>query len=412
VFVAAVLVLFAILLTGSRGAMVALALAMGLWGWSEISRRLTKIVNRKQSVVFGLGIGLAFVFGLMVLLVIPGGPVSLANLLPGAASADSRAAIYTNTFYLLGDFPFIGGGLDSFAGLYSQYVLVIPQRIFTYAHNLYLDVALEQGWTGLGAFLSMVFGSFWLLSRPSNQMKKLENKSLLRWAVAAGLVVMLVHGLLDDAFYGNRGTPLLFLLPGFAVALSRGNVQGVLKIVPIQWGVVTLLLFIVFVGIFLRPQGRAAWVSNKGAIQMARVELADWPTNEWDDGRTVPELQSAKQLFDQALEIDPTNRTAHHRLGMIAMLERDFETAVDHLEAARQAGEDHTGIRKSLAYSYVWNGQFDKAQMLLVNLPEAHAELEVYLWWWGTQDREDLSQQAEQMLNRLSEKGNTTSGGA
>lgn len=402
------LVVLALMLTGSRGAFLALAIALSLWLWSAISYRLAKYGNRKQPVLFWIGFGLAFLIGIIGLSIIPGNLVTAANLLPGAASADSRAVIYSNTLSLLGDFPFIGGGLDSFAGLYSQYVLVIPQRIFTYAHNLYLDVALEQGILGLVAFLSVVIGSFWLLGRPSTQVKLPESVNLLRWAVITGLVFMLVRGFFDDAFFGNRGTPLLFLLPGFAVALSRGNVWQDFRIASRPWGIAGLLLLVVIVGNFLRPQWRAAWAANLGAIQMARVELAGWPTNKWDDGHTLPELQPAKQLFNQALEIDPTNRTANHRLGMISMLERDYETAVDYLEAAQRIDDEHLGIRKTLAYSYLWANQLENARPLLVTIPEAQNELMVYVWWWGIQGRDDLVSQAESMLILL-KQANTIS---
>jgi O-antigen ligase len=389
----------AFFLTGSRGAWVALAAALALWGWSFISRRLAQLRNINQTVFFFGGLGLAFLVGIMVVTLSPTNLIDLANLLPGASSADSRATIFSNTLHLLGDFSFTGGGLDSFAGLYSQYILVVPQRIFTYAHNLYLDVALEQGILGLATVVVMLVGSFWLLGASTNQSENLEQLSLLKWAVAAGLLVLIGHGLFDDALYGNRATPLLLLLPGLTVALSREGFSN-FRVSQKQWMGAGVLLLVIAAN-FLRPQWQAAWLANVGAVQMARVDLADWPTNKWDDGRNLAELQSAKRLFYQALEIYPANRTANHRLGMIAMLERDFETAVDHLGAAYQKDATHIGIRKSLAYSYVWNNQLDEAKLLLSSIPEAQSELEVYSWWWAEQDRIDLAEQAVQMLAQL-----------
>jgi lipopolysaccharide biosynthesis regulator YciM len=184
------------------------------------------------------------------------------------------------------------------------------------------------------------------------------------------------------------------------VALGGENFSKKFRVSQRQWMVVVVLL-LVLAGNLLRPQFQAAWLANIGAVQMAQVELTDWPTNKWDDGRTLPELQPAKQLFHQALKLDPANRTAHHRLGMIAMLERDYETAVVHLEEANRVDEAHIGIRKSLAFSYVWNNQNEEAQPLLAEIPEAQSELEVYSWWWTSQDRNDLAEQAAQMLAQL-----------
>ena len=410
---AAGVILFALLLTGSRGAWLALAAAisvyMGTRAWSQLSHHLARFMPHSQPRIFRLGLGLAFLITLALLYLFPTAPLNLANRLPGAATAGSRAAIYSNTLYLVADFPFTGAGLAAFPGLYSQYILVIPQRIFTYAHNLFLDVALEQGILGLLALSAMLVGSLWLLRQRPDQPRPTRQLSLLRWAVAVALVVMIGRGLVDDAFYANRGTPLLWLLPGLAIAANRATLplsppvggmkggEGV-SLPPSLWPVVTLILFLSVAAIFILPQGRAAWLANLGAVRMAQVELSDWPTDKWADGHYLPALRSTEQLFRQALEIYPANRTAHHRLGMIAMLQRDFETAVTHLEAAQQTDPDHIGIHKSLVYSYIWNDQLDKAQTILADIPEAQNELKIYAWWWGTQGRDDLAAQAERML--------------
>ena len=397
-----ILILFALLLTGSRGAWLALTVALVFWGWSILSQSLANVLYQPHSIIFWLGLGLAvLICGAFIML--SADPLSLANSLPGAASANSRLAIFNNTLHLLGTFPITGGGLGAFGGLYSQYILVIPQSIFTYAHNLFLDIALEQGMFGLLAFLVIVSGSFWLLGQNPDRPAKVEQYSLLRWAVVAGLVVMLGHGLVDDPFYGYRGTPLLWLLPGIAVALNRAiTAQSTFsQLSPRQWAIIAFVLLFSIVANFSRPRWQAAWVANLGAVEMARAELTNWPTNQWDDGRSLTALQSAEQLFIKALQIDPTNRTAHYRLGMIEMLRRDFGAAVSHFEAAYQADNGHKGIRKSLAYSYIWNDQLDKAQILLVNIPEARQELKIYIGWWETQNRDDLAAQAAQMVNLL-----------
>lgn len=417
---ATLLALLALLLTGSRGAWLALAVAIVLSAWSPLSRRLAHLTHHSQSRIFRLGLAFAFIIILALLLIFPTLPLSLANRLPGAATANSRAAIFSNTLYLLAEFPFTGAGLDTFPGLYSQYILVVPQRIFTYAHNLFLDVALEQGILGLAALLAILFGSLWLLRQPPSTGEAdqpqvpvytgIDHSSLLRWAVTVGLLAMIGSGLVDDAFYGNRGTPLLWLLPGLAVALNRATTNHSLTRLPIgQWLVVTLVFFLALTATFLHPQGRAAWLANLGAVRMAQEELSDWPTNKWADGRYLPALRPAEQLFRQALAIDPANRTAHYRLGMIAMLRRDFATAVVHLEAAGGDGRGvgHPGIRKSLAYSYLWAGRLDQAQTLLVGIPEAYHELTVYRRWWRTQERDDLARRSEQMLNQLAAAQNS-----
>ena len=134
---------------------------------------------------------------------------------------------------------------------------------------------------------------------------------------------------------------------------------------------------------------------------MARIELADFPSGEWDDGRDVNALAPTAAIFKRALQLNPQNRTANHRLGMIATVQRDFNTAKFYLEQAYVADPDHRGITKVLGYCYTWVGNLDRAAPLLVNIPEAKREMEVYVWWWGTQERGDLADQAARMAALL-----------
>jgi hypothetical protein len=64
----------------------------------------------------------------------------------------------------------------------------------------------------------------WGLWRLGGLLARFESKEpddrLLRWALMIALVVIGLHGLLDDALYGNRGTPLVFVLAGLTVSLT------------------------------------------------------------------------------------------------------------------------------------------------------------------------------------------------
>jgi hypothetical protein len=46
-------------------------------------------------------------------------------------------------------------------------------------------------------------------------------------------------------------------------------------------------------------------------------------------------------------------------------------------------------------------GDYKNAQLLLSAIPEAADELDAYVWWWGTQGRDDLSANAAQMVSKL-----------
>ena len=134
---------------------------------------------------------------------------------------------------------------------------------------------------------------------------------------------------------------------------------------------------------------------------MARVQLAGFPTDKWADIDTIPVPVTAESSLRLAFQYDPNNATANYHLGLISMLHQDFESASAYLETAYERFPGHRGIIKNLGYSYVWLGEMDKAETLLAQIPEAQHELEVYVWWWDLQGRQDLSRNAFQMASNM-----------
>ena len=169
------------------------------------------------------------------------------------------------------------------------------------------------------------------------------------------------------------------------------------------------MLLLVGTTVFLVLSSRrlmAGWMANQGAVLMARVQLADFPSHQWEDGQDLSRLAPAQAWLERAVHLDPASRTANHRLGLIALQRRDFTTATRYLEAALHLDPSHYGVIKNLGYAYVWAGQYDQAQPLLAQIPEAKQELHNYNVWWQAQGRADLAHQAQEMRTRLA--GGTT----
>jgi hypothetical protein len=86
------------------------------------------------------------------------------------------------------------------------------------------------------------------------------------------------------------------------------------------------------------------------------------------------------------------------------MNEQDWPKAAGYLQPVYDQQPLRRGLTKSLGYTYTWLGEFDKAQQLLVLLPETRNELTVYTWWWNERmQRPDLSQNATALLRRIRE---------
>lgn len=406
-----------LLMTSSRAAWMALVVGLGVWGWWRLSAFAARRLARSQMLIFGLPFLLAVFLALGALGLYLSNLVQMANALPGAADAASRMEITRNSLQLIRDYPFTGGGLASFPGLYSTYIRVIQVPEFFYSHHLYIDIALEQGLPGLAAFLVLIAGTAWMLL-----YNLAANPSLNQLAAAslAGLVVVLIHGFFDDALYGMGGTPLLFLLPGIAASLwlnHHDRVQALEgstpegstsphrmflpKVRSWVWRGALVVLGLGGVSLALAKPLRSAWYANLGAVDMSRLQLLVWPDSLTETGIPQSRIEPIIDRFDRALEQNPNNPTALYRLGIFAYDGKDFGNALGYLVSAYEQNPGHRGIKKLLGYTYTWRGDWVEAQSLLKQIPEAEEELNTYTWWWGTQNRPDLAELASQMAARL-----------
>lgn len=386
----------ALVMATSRG--VVFAIFVGAGGWllwrgmqlSGIRRRL------KSEAVFPI---LLFVYLCAMVAFLYVGPARSGSIFSGNYyyGDGSRAELFSRSLYLLFDYPITGGGLGSFPGLYSQYLLDIPFFNVPNSHNLFLDVGIEQGLLGGLAFFFLYIAGLWTVSRA---VAGGGGERTFQWIVLFSLIVAFVHGMVDDYLYNGAGT----MLSLFPVGLSM-NGQGQAGEAPrsridLRAAAVIAAIWALVAAVNLN-QIRAIWYADLGAVQLAKVELAGFPNNGWAGYDIVARLDAADASLHASLRFDPANRTANQRLGIISMHRRDFDAAVEYLETAHARTPAHRGILKLLAYCYVWRGDIEKAQEFLFQIPEAREELDVYTWWWKAQGRSDLSENAKTALTVL-----------
>jgi O-antigen ligase len=388
--------LLAVFMATSRGVLMAIASACSVWILWQIIDHIHMSHSIRHKVVFP---ALVLFYLCAVALFLYMGPANVGYASTGYSySTGSRAELFGRSLSLIVDFPFTGGGLAAFPGLYSYYTLGIPFFNVINSHNLFLDVALEQGLLGGLAFLVIFLMSIWWMA---SEIAKTNSPARRRygWLLFLMLIIAFVHGMVDDYLYNGGGTLLALTLVGFSSALQPEQGRTAL---PKNYHLFVLIVPALIALFLINPNRfRAAWIANLGAVQMSQVQLKDFPTGQWATSEIVPRLEMADTTLHFALQYDSRNQTANYRLGLISMLRQDFETAAAHLETAYQEAPNHRGIIKSLGYCYVWLGDMDKARLLLKRIPEAQYEMSVYIWWWGTQGRPDLSKNASIMISRL-----------
>lgn len=401
----------ALFMSSSRAVWISLAAGLGVWGWWVLSKKAPRYQKWTSNQLFLSGLVLAIGIGIFLVISFSSQIFNLLQAMPGAASADTRSGLFSNAIDLVPDFWLTGGGLQSFAGLYSQYILDIPFLYFRYAHNLYLDLILEQGLFALLSFTAIFSLTIYYLAREILNPTVTEAQQNLYLGLLAAAIVLLGHGLFDDALYGIRGTPFLFVVPGLvmhqAVAPSneQAHTQGftttsTVPLKAIAW-MFPSVVFILGISLFAIPAIRAAAQANIGAVEMAKLELTNYPCENWIEGRSMNSLMCSSNQFQAALVNNPRQRTANHRMGLIAKDRGDYAGAIKFLETAHQVDPAHLGIRKELGYAYVWSGNFESAYPLISDLPEAASEMEGYRFWWTQQGNISLAANADHMLSYL-----------
>lgn len=388
---------FSLVMATSRGVVLAIVSGLGgVIGWrlftsSRISRQI------KGEAFFPI---LLLTYLCLVILFLYMGPAQ-AGASPsesGYFGNGSRAELFSRSLYLLFAFPITGGGLGSFPGLYSLYLLGIPFFNVPNSHNLFLDVGIEQGLFGGLSFLTLHLASIWVVSR---SLIRDQNINLtFNYIVLYALIVAVVHGMVDDYLYNGVGATLSLLLVGLAMNSGLSSVMTSTGSLDTRVIAILAVILVIVIAVNIN-QIRGVWYANVGAVEMAKVELKGFPNNGWAGHELVSKMDDAVASFYSSLQFDPANRTANQRLGLTLMLGRDFESAAQHLEVAHNQAPGHRGITKSLGYSYVWLGELRKAQEFLVYIPEAKEELGVYTRWWETQGRSDLSVRASTALETL-----------
>ena len=396
---AAALIGYALLITGSRGAWVGVAVALAMGALLLIPSRALR-----------LALGALGIAGAVAAVSFAGRLAASGQQLVFFSSAldtaGNRLALYLNSLHLLADYPLTGIGLgDTFAMVYSRYQLLILVPFLTYSHNLFLSVALGQGVLGLLALAWLLIGFYVFAARV--ELAGVRQPSLFLFRAAwLGATATFVHGLIDSPqFSASRWTmPMLFALLGLAIRI------GLPATARLEWGVgrrgwrwigpAAVALTLIVAGLVFRQQLAGAWQANLGALYQTQAELAP----DLDDIGRETAMAQAVAHFERTLVISPAHPAANRRLGLIALGRQDFETAAAYLERAYPLERSNQATLKALGYAYLWTGRLDPARELFRQVQlrsELVKELDYWRWWWGEQGQPDLARYAEEMKERL-----------
>ncbi len=208
---------FVLLLTQSRGAMIALAAGVAIMLVARNRRWLVVIVLAVALCALVLQLG--GVDGLLF-------SASDASVENAVHSLEGRVELWSRGWMMLQDFPFTGIGLGTVVRvmpvLYPTFV--VPPGI-EHMHNLYLEAGVDLGFPGLIAVLAFVLG---LLHLSWSAARRAIGTGLepLALGMLGVLVVFAVHGVSDNLTFYARGHFIAWALFGVAVGVGTRVVCG------------------------------------------------------------------------------------------------------------------------------------------------------------------------------------------
>jgi tetratricopeptide (TPR) repeat protein len=398
---------FGLLLSESRGAWLALAVATGVWGLWKLYNRLARQWAMNEQSARVIWIVLLVIVSLAAILALAFTP--WGNRLLGLRS--DRLAVWRNSLDLASDYPFTGLGLGNFEMAYSSYALLVHVPHTAHAHNLFLDLWLEQGLLGLVALAWLVVAAAWPRRSASGESQILVRG---RPAALASLGVILLHGLVDDAFYGYGGWAVLLMFLPFAVmARSAQMIRAMPGAEPLASRFRPAIIFcgmaaVLSVGISLVPTVRAVLEANLGALAQTQVELSVYSNQEWGMQDVLRRsskvnLTPAIVRYQMALALDPANATANRRMGQIELSQGQYDSARHHLEAAYATAPGQRATRQLLGESYAIAGEIERAAALWRTVDVSQGQLGLKEGWYsylGEKEHATRIAQSTAALNR------------
>lgn len=206
-----------LVLTQSRGALV--ALVMGLALFALLRLRWGRYALPALIVLACLSVVLA-------------GPAQVYSRVVTPELRDvfeRRIEVWSRAIYAAQDFPLTGIGLGTFVKVIPilyPYFLHGPDAQVGHAHNLFLQVAADLGLPGLIAYLAFLMGGIaaaWRLWR----IRSAPGWSTLGAAFLATYTVLLVHGLVDAVTWGTKPAFVQWMIAGLVFAAANLTLQQV-----------------------------------------------------------------------------------------------------------------------------------------------------------------------------------------
>jgi len=308
---ALVLLVGALILTGSRGGFLAFGAAAVVYfaAWLGLHRE-----NRWRAVVLAM-VGAGALLG--VILITPLGGRLRESFAGLVHSNQFRLLTWAGTWQMVRHHPLVGTGIGTFKNIFPHYALGGYTEM---AHHSFLQIGAEAGVGALAAFLWV------LVAAGAECLRALRaTQDAVRQALGAGTLAALVafglHNLVDYGWYVPATGMTFLALLGLLAAARQTSYREVL-ILPHRrsFGPVGLGVALVGVGLLSFYFARWGWAERQG---QAAKEAAN-----------AGNVRAAARLYEEAIRLAPWEGDYHRSLGRLQQARYRTTGELQALEAA------------------------------------------------------------------------------
>lgn len=348
----------ALILTGSRGAWLALILSsvfVFLWYFPKIKKNIDfkKIANYTFKVLI---LSALLIFILSYFKTTPlffGDRQTETNNLD--QSSNIRLEYYKAGWDLFKEKPLLGHGLDSFSKLYPK-LQTSPINAGKYVHNWYLEILLETG-----VFMFILFLAFLFFSLFKQKPKFLSYKFFLTLA----LVAYLAHSFLDINNHYLANNIVFFLFLGLLNHNQKNNSsKNFLKILIILIALASIIFFSLQTHYFTKTDKSV----SQGEIE---INYDNWFYTSSNKHKLAyyylhrQNYQETENIITSALKYDSSNYLNYEILGNTKLKQGEYDKAKKYYHQAIKLNPYIIRLHTQLAIAEIKQDNYGQAKKIV-----------------------------------------------